>query len=257
MALSLRLETAKRLSGAAVAGGLVVVLSVMLTAGGSDGPRARGTALPMAPRAADVHAAPSPRSDPLRQAWPRRLTVVSDSVGLGSIDAMRATMPGWRVRVVGQPALMIDDAAERLRRAGRLDKIVVVALGYNTLWKRGRIDFDYFAAKFDREADRLLRVIRAKGGRKVIWVTLRDAARANVPRDGWHQHATYAWYFPYVNTRLRTLDRRRDDVVLADWAAVSDRRGITYDAFHLDPDGAVLYSRVIKHAVLREPFSST
>ena len=35
--------------------------------------------------------------------------------------------------------------------------------------------YHYFASKFDREAERLLRVIRAKGGRKIVWVTLREA----------------------------------------------------------------------------------
>ena len=100
-------------------------------------------------------------------------------------------------------------------------------------------------------------MIRAGGGRKVVWITLREASRPDVPPGGRGQHATYAWYFPYVNERLRRLDRRHGDVVLADWAEISNRPGITYDAFHLDPDGALLYSRLIRRSVLRTPFESS
>ncbi len=246
-----RLASARNLVGAALAAGLVVVLVVAMAAGGSQEPSAgaRSTS------AADAEfAEPTPTPAPLDPSWPPHLTLLSDSVGLGSIDALRETLPRWRVRVIGQPALMLDDAAVQLQRGERLDEVVVIALGYNSLWKRDRIDYHYFASKFDREAERLLRVIRAKGGRKIVWVTLREASRPNVPPDGRKQHATYAWYFPYVNERLDRLDRRFGDVVLADWAKISNRPDITYDAFHLDPDGALLYSRLIRRAVLRVPF---
>ena len=246
-----RLTTPRNLGGAALAAGLVVVLVVALAADDSRDPRGAGRSAGSSARALRAEPTPAPPLDP---SWPARLTMVSDSVGLGSIDALRETMSDWRVRVVGEPALMLDDAAARLQRGGRLDPVIVVALGYNTLWKRDRVDYDSFSARFDREAERLLRVIGAKGGRKIVWVTLREASRPNVPPEGKEQHARYAWYFPYVNERLDRLDRRHGDVVLADWARVSNRPDITYDAFHLDPDGALLYARLIRGAVMRAPY---
>ena len=73
-----------------------------------------------------------------------------------------------------------------------------------------------------------------------------------IPAAALWQYDRYAWYFPYVNERLRRLDRARDDLVLARWDLVSDRRGLTYDAIHLDPDGAVLMARTIRRAIAAE-----
>jgi hypothetical protein len=163
-------------------------------------------------------------------------------------------MPGWRVGVLGRPALMLDDAARELTASGdRVRRVVVVALGYNSVWERHREDFDYWSDVFDRNARRLVRVLRAAGSRKIVWVTLRDAPRAAIPHDALDQHDRIAWYFPWVNGRLRKLDRRYGDVVLADWSEVGDRRGITYDAIHLDVDGALLYARMVKRTILRVP----
>jgi hypothetical protein len=237
-----------RPSALLLGGGLVAVIVIALAAGGGGASDDDRPSPP--PAAAASSSPPAPTPVALDPAWPRRLTMISDSVGLGSITAMRETMAEWRVRVLGRPALMLDDAASQLRKGGALDRVMVVALGYNSLWRRDGTDHDYYAAKFDEEAEALLRVLRAQGVRKVVWVTLREASREHIPADALDQHATYAWYFPWVNERLRRLDRRHDDVVLADWSAVSDRRGITYDAFHLDPDGALLYARTIRDAVL-------
>jgi hypothetical protein len=55
-----------------------------------------------------------------------------------------------------------------------------------------------------------------------------------------------------VNERLRLLDARSPDVVLADWAKVSNRPGLTYDAIHLDPDGQALMARTIRKAIEEE-----
>ena len=246
-----RLSTTRNLTGAALAAVLVAAVVIAMVAGGSEDAD---------PRASPASAAgitpvdPTPTPEALGPSWPKRLTFLSDSVGLGSVTALRETMPRWRVRVLGEPALMLDDAAAQLRSGGRLDRVVVVALGYNSLWRRRRVDYDLFAERFDGEADRLLRVIRNKGGRKIVWITLREASRPNVPPQGKRQHATYAWYFPYVNERLDRLAGGNGDVVLADWAAISNRPDITYDAFHLDPDGAVLYARLIRRSVLRAPY---
>jgi lysophospholipase L1-like esterase len=82
-------------------------------------------------------------------------------------------------------------------------------------------------------------------------VTLRDAGRSLISPDALSQHDRYAWYFPYVNERLRRLDRRAD-LVLAPWDRVSDRRGLTYDAIHLNPEGAALMARTLQQAIQAE-----
>jgi hypothetical protein len=56
------------------------------------------------------------------------------------------------------------------------------------------------------------------------------------------------WYFPYVNERLRLLVQRHPDVILADWAAVSNREGLTYDAMHLTGSGIRLMIDTIRTA---------
>lgn len=198
---------------------------------------------------------PSREAVPIPAWWPERLTLVTDSVGLGAATALRGTMPGWRVKVLGHPALMVDDAADDLVHDGtQVDRVTVVALGYNSLWERGREDFGYWSALFDRNARRLVRTLHAAGARKIVWVLLRDAPASVIEPEDREQQASFGWYFPWVNRRLRTLDRERTDVVLADWATIGDKPGITYDAIHLDPDGAERYARMVKHAVLSDPF---
>ena len=81
-----------------------------------------------------------------------------------------------------------------------------------------------------------------------MWVTLRDAGRGVIPSGALWQFDAYAWYFPYVNERLRRLDRARDDLVLAEWDRVSKRTGVTYDAI-VNPRGASLMARTIHAAI--------
>jgi hypothetical protein len=148
---------------------------------------------------------------------------------------------------------MVGVMEQELRTARRrIAPLAVVGLGYNSLWERGRRNYARWAQEFDRQANRLLRTLRRQGAEQVVWVTLRDARRAVIPSSSLWQFDKYAWYFGYVNERLRRLDRERDDLVLADWAAVSDRGGITYDAIHLNPDGAALMGRTIRSAIETE-----
>jgi hypothetical protein len=41
-------------------------------------------------------------------------------------------------------------------------------------------------------------------------------------------------------------------VVLADWTAVSNRPGLTYDSIHLNPTGGALMARTIRRAIRAE-----
>jgi lysophospholipase L1-like esterase len=186
----------------------------------------------------------------LDPSWPKTLTLVTDSVTLGAATALRSALPGWQVQVLGKPALMIKQAVPLYLPPGRrVGSVVVVGLGYNSLWQPDRANFTAWADQFDREADALISQLRSRGAKKIVWVTLRQPARGIVTADGEYQYEHYAWFFPYVNSRLRALVHREPDIALADWAAVSDREGLTYDLIHLDPAGARLMAHVIADAV--------
>jgi hypothetical protein len=122
---------------------------------------------------------------------------------------------------------------------------VIIGLGYNSLWERDRRDYDTWAAAFDRDVDQLLSTLRSLGGTRFVWVTLREPAPENIPAMGKEQERLYVWYFPYVNERLGLVPSRHPDAVLADWAAVSDVAGVTYDAIHLSEGGKGLMLRTI------------
>jgi len=183
----------------------------------------------------------------------RRMTVLVDSVLLGSMPGVRSALPCWRISQYGRPALMIRIVERELRRRGRrVDPLVVVGLGYNSLWERGRRRYGYWARRFDGEAVRLIRTLRRLGARQIVWVTLREPTARYLGSVGRGELGQYSWYFPWVNARLRRLAARRDDTVLANWTRAADRPGITYDSIHVTPVGARLMGRTIKKAVVRE-----
>jgi hypothetical protein len=183
----------------------------------------------------------------------RRQTVLVDSVLLGGTVAMRERFRRWRLEIVGEPAVMLPAMEERMAARSRpVARLVVIGIGYNSLWERGRHNYSGWARKFDTEAKELLATLRRKGARQFVWVTLRGARRSVIPPGALWQHNRYAWYFPYVTERLRRLDRQRDDLVLAPWDQVSDRRGLTYDAIHLNPEGAALVARTIQQTIQAE-----
>ncbi|HEU4658612.1 MAG TPA: hypothetical protein VFR97_13875 [Capillimicrobium sp.] len=188
-----------------------------------------------------------------RWARARRMTILMDSVLLGARPGIRAAMPRWRIDAYGRPALMIRIAERELRtRRRRLAPLVVVGLGHNSLWEKGRRRFGYWSSRFDREARRLVRTARRLGAEQIVWVTLREPKPRFLTPLGRRELHLYSWYFPWVNQRLRRLDRERPDVVLADWTAVSGRRGLTYDSIHTTAKGAALMGATIKRAVVAE-----
>jgi lysophospholipase L1-like esterase len=193
-------------------------------------------------------------AETVRPRWltAHRQTVLVDSVLLGGTVAMRERFRRWKLRIIGKPAIMLPAMEDRIAARRSVAKLVVIGIGYNSIWERRRKNYSLWADKFDREAADLLRTLRRKGARQFVWVTLRDARRRVIPRDARWQYDRYAWYFPYVNERLRRLDRTRDDLVLAPWDKVSDRRGLTYDAIHLNPEGAALMAETIHQAVVAE-----
>jgi hypothetical protein len=180
----------------------------------------------------------------------RSVTVIVDSVLLSGKPKLRQVMSCRRFDFRGRPALMVGIAERELRAAHRrVAPLVVVGVGYNSLWEHDRRNYDTWAARFDREANQLVDTLRQLGALQVVWVTVREPKARFLTPAGRHELHLYSWYFPYINERLRALDARRDDVALADWTAVSDRPGLTYDSIHLTAKGGVLMARTVRRAI--------
>jgi peptidoglycan/LPS O-acetylase OafA/YrhL len=204
----------------------------------------------LSPAPGDAVRPPAPARGRLDPSWPKTLTVVTDSVLLGTKQVLPAALPGWRVDYRGRPALMVKAAAQELRSTRQpVGSVVVVGLGYNSLWQKDRQRYDVWATQFDDQADDLLAALVSLGAKKVVWVALREASTGSIPASALWQQREYAWYFPYVNERLHAFVQRHPEVTLADWAVVSDRPGLTYDAIHLNSRGATLMIDTIKSAI--------
>ncbi|MET0144535.1 MAG: acyltransferase family protein [Ilumatobacteraceae bacterium] len=181
----------------------------------------------------------------------RTVTVLGDSVLLGAQDTLTSELQGsgYIVDYRAHPALMLHQSNNDLIGANTpVGSTVIVGLGHNSLWEKDRVDYDNWAAKFDREADALITTLESLGAKKIVWVTLREPSESVIPPEGRKQYQLYVWYFPYVNERLRLLPERHPDVVLADWAAVSNDAGLTYDAMHLTASGIRLMIDTIRTA---------
>jgi hypothetical protein len=178
----------------------------------------------------------------------KRVTMFTDSVGLGARSALPSAFPAdWQVTVDGQPARMVGQLESqyiRPRLATNPEWFgdhVVIAAGYN---------FPYWDhARFVREVDSLIDTLTAAGVKHVYWVTLREVEPQYVSGSAWRQIQPYYWYFPDVNDLLEQALERHPNLHLVDWAAVADQPGLTYDAIHLNPTGAALFSNIIRAAV--------
>jgi hypothetical protein len=186
---------------------------------------------------------PPPRTPPA-------LTIITDSVVLGAERYFPDAFPGATIDMLGWPALMLHQVEDRVLPAGRwVNPHTVIAIGYNSLWEKDRLNYDKWAAKFDREANAVLDLVRSRGAKSIVWVTLREASpEAIITAQQIDQNRRFGFYMYYVNERLRILDEANDDLVLADWAAVSKGPGNTYDLIHLNPTGARLMVKTIAGA---------
>jgi hypothetical protein len=185
-----------------------------------------------------------------RWAKPRRMTILTDSVLLGSAPTLREAKPCWRVFGIGRPALGVDAAVRELGKR-RVAPVVVIGLGMNSSWERGRKHYARYAKYFDRTADHLLKTLRSRGAKQFVWLTQRVPNKQIVPRDAWGD-IPREFYIPYVNERLRRLDSRNDDLVLCDWNDVAQHKGLTFDTIHVWPKGAKLMVRTIRKTILDE-----
>lgn len=202
-------------------------------------------------------AEPPPAAPPALRAAPavppgsKAVTFLGDSVLLGAQGPLKRELEaeGWTVDVRGRPALMVHQAARELAETRvAVSPTVIVGLGYNSLWEREGRNLARWNAQFDREAEGLLKVLRSLGARRVVWVDLREPTRDLVPEKAQWQFDRYAWYYAYVNGRLRELPRSHPDVRVAPWSGVSRRTGITYDSIHLNPAGVRLMIDTIRDA---------
>jgi formylglycine-generating enzyme required for sulfatase activity len=185
--------------------------------------------------------------------WPKQVLVIADSVMLGAKPALMKGLPDWQLNFLARPALMIPAATKELPPT--VGSVVVVAIGYNTLWQKNRQNFQRWADAFDKSAETMLTALKARGARKIVWVMLREVNIENVPAYGAarQQIDTYGWYYPYVNERLRALKERHPELALADWTTAARAGGLTYDSIHLNPHGVELMVDVVRVAIGLEP----
>ncbi len=177
-----------------------------------------------------------------------RVTLFSDSVGLGAAAALPKAFPAdWQVNTIGTPAYMVDQLLARhviptlALNPSLIGDHVVIGSGYN---------YPYWdPARFDREIDAMIATLTNAGVEHVYWVTLREVKPQYVSPSAWRQILPYSWYFATVNQHLERAVERHPNLTLVDWAAAADQTGLTYDAIHLNPTGAALYSSLIANAV--------
>lgn len=186
---------------------------------------------------------PTVSAAPLRPQLPpasQRVFMVSDSVGLGAKAAMTRAFPAdWQVFVTGQPALFVEQLVERYvqyQPASVFGDYAIVAGGYN---------YPYWdPPRFDRSIDLMVNTLVGKGVKHVLWVTMREVKPAYF--SGWSSlssnYKTLYQAYPRANQQLRDAQLRHPELSIIDWASVSDRPGLTYDAIHLNTYGASEYS---------------
>ena len=88
--------------------------------------------------------------------------------------AIRETFKGWKIEIVGKPAVMLPSMEEQIAgRSRKVARLVVIGTGYS-LWEGRKRNYSTWARKFDTDAKELLATLR-KGARQFVWVTLREA----------------------------------------------------------------------------------
>jgi lysophospholipase L1-like esterase len=189
---------------------------------------------------------------PLDPNWRKHVFVVTDSVVLGAKQQFINALPDWEVTFTGRPALMVDKGLNDYVRGQRnTGPVAVVALGYNTLWEKDRRNFKRWSDRFDKHVEDMLAALKERGAKKIVWVMLRELTPDMIATGSvsLSQYNRYAWYFPYVNERLKAIKERHPEMSLADWAIAGKVSGVTYDAIHLNGRGADRMVEVVKTAM--------
>jgi hypothetical protein len=176
-----------------------------------------------------------------------RLVMVSDSVGLGAIPQMKAAFgAAWQVTVTGKPGLFTESLVGYANAVplGAYGDNAIVATGYN---------YPYWdPARFDRSIDQMVAALKAKGVKRIFWVTIREVKPAYYRY--WNglsaEYKRLYGAYPTANNQLRRATDRHPQLSIIDWAAVSDRVGLTSDPIHLNLFGATTYAALARGTVL-------
>lgn len=197
-------------------------------------------AVAAAPR---VDAAPRPSVVPASN----RLVMVSDSVGLGAIPQMKAAFgAAWQVTVTGKPGLFTESLV------GYANAVPIGAYGDNAIVATG-YNYPYWdPARFDRSIDQMVAALKAKGVKRIFWVTMREVKPAYYRY--WNglsaEYKRLYGAYPTANNQLRRATERHPQLSIIDWAAVSDRVGLTSDPIHLNLFGATTYAALARGTVV-------
>jgi len=182
----------------------------------------------------------------------KHVYVITDSVMLGAKQQFVNALPDWQVTFDGRPAIQIRQALKEYTLSRRdTGPVAVVALGYNTLWEKDRHNFKRWSDIFDKHVEEMLAALKERGAKRIVWVMLRELTPDMISgsRVSVSQYNRYAWYFPYVNERLKAIKERHPEMALADWAVAGKANGVTYDLIHLNGRGAELMTEVVKVAM--------
>ena len=159
-----------------------------------------------------------------------RVTLVGDSVMLGAIDQLGATLPG---EVITDAAVsrQVADGLSLLRLwrdIGYLGDTVVVNLGNNGVFT-------------DQQFDEMMEIL--DGVPNVVVVNTRN---------------TFAWQ-EGVNATLARGAARYSNVELVDWHAASGPNGVWFwnDGMHLRPEGAQAYADLLAPKIPPPPPPTT
>jgi hypothetical protein len=172
-----------------------------------------------------------------------KVFMISDSVGLSARDTIPKAFPGRQVTIVGYPGIFTEQLADIVRAQPQsvFGDVAIVATGY--------VYATFDPPRFDREVDSMIDALHAKGVKRIVWVTLREVKPQYITASAWQGIQPYYFYFPDVNDKLRAAVTRHPDLTLADWSAIADQPGLTYDAIHLTQTGQNLYSSMLADVV--------
>jgi len=178
----------------------------------------------------------------------KHVFMVSDSVGIGAFGAMSRAFPSdWQVTTTGKPAQFVEQLVDRFVNpapASSFGDYAIVAGGYNyPYWDNDR---------FSRSIDQMVEALLAKGVKHIFWVTLREVKPefySGYNRLAGNYKQLYSLY-PIANATIRGAMNRHRELSIVDWAAATDQFGLTYDAIHLNPEGAALYAGMASSTIL-------
>ena len=142
------------------------------------------------------------------------LTLVGDSLNVGTEPYLREALPGWRIDAHDRVGRTTREGVERLRALrGALPRIVVVSLGTN--------DPDGSEGEFSRLVDEAIAIVGPR--RCLLWAT--------IVRDGTRRT-------PFANV-LQEASAAHPNVRLVDWALMVAEDGslLAADLVHGTPEG--------------------